>query len=90
MAKCVFRTDLKFQPVSEPLYCVEAIDLFYRPGMPTVEECVQLLVQRDEISLGMSDQRAIMRGPNLVGYIRIVDECNWASGAAAHRAKSTK
>jgi hypothetical protein len=38
MSKCVFRTDLKLQPVSEPLFCIDALDLFFRPGMPTVEE----------------------------------------------------
>jgi len=83
MSKCVFRTDLKLQPVSEPLFCVDALDLFFRPGMPTVEECVHLLVARDEICLGMSDKRTVMRGPVPVGYIRIVGERDWPTGVAA-------
>jgi len=77
MSKCVFRTDLKCQPVSEALFCVDPIDMFYRPGMPTVEQCVQLLVADDEICLGISDRRTIMQGPRPVGYIRIVEEREW-------------
>jgi len=83
MSKCVFRTDLSQQPVTEPLYCIDAIDMFFRPGMPTVEQCVRLLLARDETCLGVSDRRAVMQGPRVVGYIRIVDEHAWASGAAA-------
>jgi hypothetical protein len=85
MSKCVFRTDLRQRPVSDPLFCIDAIDMFFRPGMPTVEQCVQLLLVRDEICLGVSEKRAIMQGPRVVGYIRIVDEHAWASAAAAHR-----
>lgn len=77
MSKCVFRTDLRCQPVSEALFCVDPIDLFYRPGMPTVEQCVQLLVATDEICLGMSDRRSIMQGPRKVGYIHIVEGSEW-------------
>jgi hypothetical protein len=87
MSKCVFRTDLSQRPVSEPLFCIDAVDMFFRPGMPTVEQCVQMLVAEDEICLGVSDKRAIMQGPRVVGYVRIVDEFAWASGAAAHRGK---
>lgn len=82
MTKCVFRTDLKLRPVSEPLFCIDAIDMFYRPGMPTVEQCVSLLVARDEICLGMTDKRVVMRGPKPVGYIRIVGERDWPAGLA--------
>jgi hypothetical protein len=85
MSKCVFRTDLSQRPVSEPLFCIDAVDMFFRPGMPTVEQCVQMLVSKDEICLGVSDRRAIMRGAKVVGYVRIIDEFAWASGVAAHR-----
>jgi hypothetical protein len=85
MSKCVFRTDLRLVPVSDPLFCIDAVDLFFRPGMPTVEQCVHLLLTKDEICLGASERRAIMQGPRVVGYIRIVDELAWASGAATHR-----
>jgi hypothetical protein len=75
MAKCVFRTDLRQQPVSQHLPCVDGAEMFHRPALPTVEECVQRLLSGDEICLGRSDRREIMRGPRVVGYIRIVDLC---------------
>jgi hypothetical protein len=74
MAKCVFRTNLRQQPVSEPLACIDATEIFFRPAARTVEECVQMLLSDDEICLGASEKRAIMRGARVVGYIRIVDE----------------
>jgi hypothetical protein len=76
--------DLKQRLVGEPLKCIDAIDMFLHPHMPTVEECVHMLLAHDEISLGMSDKRTIMLGPRVVGYIRIVAECPWESGAALH------
>jgi len=85
MTKCVFRTDLRLRPVSDPLFCVDAIDMFFRPGMPTVEQCVRMLLTPEEICLGVTDMRAIMQGPKVMGYIRIVDEHKWAAGAGAHR-----
>jgi hypothetical protein len=85
MSKCVFRTDPRLRPVSEPLFCIDAVDMFFRPGMPTVEQCVRMLLGSDEICLGYSDKRAIMLGPKVVGYIRIIDEHAWISGATAYR-----
>ena len=85
MSKCVFRTDLSLRPVSAPLFCIDAVDMFFRPGMPTVEQCVRLLLTADEICLGVSDKRAIMVGAKVVGYVRIVDEHAWQSGGATHR-----
>lgn len=73
MSKCVFRTDLRNQPESEPLSCITASELFLNPEAPTVEQCVHMLLGPDEICLGASDTRAIMLGPRVVGYIRIVD-----------------
>jgi hypothetical protein len=73
MSKNVFRTDLRQQPVSEPLACVEPSELIYRPTAPTVEECVHMLLADDEICLGASDRREILQGARVVGYIRIVD-----------------
>ena len=75
MPKCVFRTDLGHKKVSEPISCVEVSEMFYRNAGPTVEECVQMLIAHDEICLGGSDQRKIMQGARLVGYIRVVDIC---------------
>ena len=73
MSKCVFRTDLRQQPVSDPLPCIEVSELIHRPAAPTVEECVHMLLADDEICLGASEKREIMQGPRVVGYIRIVD-----------------
>ena len=73
MPKCVFRTDLRHQPVSEVLPCVEPSEIFYRPAAATVEECVQMLIEDDEICLGSSEKREIKQGARVVGYIRIVD-----------------
>jgi hypothetical protein len=73
MSKCVFRTDLRQQPVSDPLPCIDVSELPYRPESPTVEECVHMLLANDEICLGFSERREIRKGLKLVGYIRIVD-----------------
>jgi hypothetical protein len=73
MSKCVFRTDLRLQPVSETHPCVEASELFYRPWASTILECVQRLLAPDEICRGSSDKREIWRGPKVVGFVRIVD-----------------
>ena len=85
MTKCVFRTDLKLQPVGKPLFCIDPIHMFLRPDMPTIERCVQMLLTADEICLGGTDQRTIMQGPRPVGYIRIVEECAWIPGAVTRR-----
>jgi hypothetical protein len=74
--------------VSEPLFCIDAIDMFFRPGMPTVEQCVRLLLTPDEICLGVSDRRAIMVGPKVVGYVRVIDENAWFEGGGLHRESS--
>jgi hypothetical protein len=74
MSKRVFRTDLKLHQVSECLPCIEPNEIFFRPDAPTVEECVHMLLEVDEICLGASERRAIMRGAKVVGYIRIVDD----------------
>jgi hypothetical protein len=73
MSKCVFRTNLREQPVSDPLACIDASDIFFRPSEPTVEECVHMLLADDEICLGNSEKREIRQGIRVVGYIRIVE-----------------
>jgi hypothetical protein len=73
LPKCVYRTDLRQQPVSELLSCVDVSEIFHCCIGPTIEECVQMLVAHDEICLGRTDKRHVMKGPRLVGYIRIVD-----------------
>jgi hypothetical protein len=75
MSKCVFRTDLRLQPMSELLSCINVSELVHRPDAPTVEECVHMLLQDDEICLGRSDKREIRQGARIVGYIFIVDAC---------------
>jgi len=78
MTKCVFRIDLRQQIVSDCLPCIDASEIFFNPDAATIEECVHMLLNDDEICLGASAMRAIMRGPRVVGYIRIVDECEQA------------
>jgi hypothetical protein len=73
MSKCAFRTDLRQRPVGEPLPCIDASDLLYRPAAHTVNETVQMLLTHDEICLGASEKRTVMQGARVVGYIRIVD-----------------
>jgi hypothetical protein len=73
MSKCVFRTDLRQQRVSEPLPCVDAAELFYHPTASTILECVHRLLGPDEICLGSRDTREIRRGPKIIGFMRIVD-----------------
>ena len=74
MSKCVVRTDLRDRPVGQPMLCIDPIEMFTCPGIPTVEQCVRLLLAGDEIHLGMSARRTIMLGPRVVGYIRIEEE----------------
>ena len=81
MPKYVIRTDLQNRPVGKPKLCVDPMEMFACPGLPTVEQCVQLLLGDDEIYLGMSDKRRIMRGPRVVGYICIVEECAGSADA---------
>jgi hypothetical protein len=84
MSKHVFRTDLRQRPVGEPLPCTDGLEIFFRPNMPTVEQCVQSLLIGDEICLGTSSNRTVMQGPRVVGYVRIVDACAWVpQGGAA-------
>jgi hypothetical protein len=73
MSKCVFRTDLRQQPVGEPLPCIDASEIFFRPEAHTVNECVQMLLTDDEICLGLAEKRSVMQGPRVVGFIRVVD-----------------
>jgi len=73
MSKCVFRTDLRLQPVSEAYPCIDAGDLFYNPTASTVLECVQKLLAPDEICRGDSNKREIWQGPRVVGFVRILD-----------------
>jgi hypothetical protein len=76
LSKCVFRTDLRQRPVGRPMPCVEASQLFFHPTAATVEECVHKLLGTDEICLGaFCNERRIMQGPKLVGFIRVVDLC---------------
>ena len=73
MSKCVFRTDLRQQPTGQPLPCIDVSEILYRPAAHTINECVQMLLSPDEICLGFSEKRSVMRGARLVGYIRIID-----------------
>ena len=82
MFKCVFRTDLRNQMVGEPFACVDAEELLYSPAAHTTEECIQMLLTAEEICLGATNKREIMRGARVVGYIRIVD---LRKRAASHR-----
>lgn len=86
MAKCVFRMDLRQQPVSEHLSGTDLAEMFYRPDEPTVEECVHMLLSEDEICLGNSDRREVMRGPRVVAYIRIVERCSCSRSGTADTA----
>jgi hypothetical protein len=74
MAKSVIRKDLREHPVSDPLPCVDAREMIYRPAARTVEECVQLLLSKEEICLGRTARRQIMNGAKLVGFIEIVED----------------
>jgi hypothetical protein len=76
MSKCVFRTDLRQQRVSDALPCVDVAELFYWPAASTVLECVQRLLNADEICMGSSDTRVIRQGPKIVGFVRIIDLCS--------------
>ena len=74
MSKCVFRTDLRQQLVGKALPCIDPSEMFYRPAAHTVEECVHMLVTDDEICLGATEKRSVMRSARVIGYIRIVED----------------
>ena len=73
MSKCVFRTDLQLRPVGNALPCIDPSELFFRPTELTVNEAVHMLLTRDEICVGVSERRAVMRGAKVVGYIREIE-----------------
>ena len=73
MSKCVFRTDLRQRLVGDILQCIDASELFFRPGERTVNESVHMLLAGDEICVGASEKRAVMQGARVVGYIRVLD-----------------
>jgi hypothetical protein len=73
MAKWVARRDVREGEVGEPLLCVDPRDMFASQASHTLEECVQKLLRADEVCLGQTNRRSIMKGARVVGYIEIVE-----------------
>jgi hypothetical protein len=69
----VVRLDTQGRETSERLrcYCLGAI--VAEPGLLNLEQCLAILLTDGECVEGISDELAIKRDGELVGYIQIVD-----------------
>jgi hypothetical protein len=81
MSKWVSRNDCATNQVGEPRECFDPNAKDGRFEFISVEEGVQSLVGPDEIVIGLSKSRLVMKGARLVGYIQI-----WDSSPAAYLA----
>jgi hypothetical protein len=73
MSKWVIRKDCAAHRVGDPIEC---FDPNARDGsfqFLSIEEGIRSLIRPDEIVVGSSAERWVMRGAKLVGYIEIRD-----------------
>jgi hypothetical protein len=73
MSKWVSRNDCATNQVGEARECFDPNAMDGRFQFISVEEGVQSLVGPDEIVIGRSKSRLVMKGARLVGYIQIWD-----------------
>ena len=71
MSKWVIRTDTAARLVGQPMECSDPDAMESAGGIPTIDECVQRLVAPDEIALGHTFKRPVMKGAKLVAFIEI-------------------
>jgi hypothetical protein len=71
MSKWVIRTDAAARPIGQPMECFDPDAMDATGEIPTIDECVQSLVAEDEIVIGHTSKRAVMKGPKLVAFIEI-------------------
>jgi hypothetical protein len=73
MSKWVIRNDCSTRRVGDPKECFDPNAMDGSFEFPSIEEGVQSLVGPDEIAIGSSTKRRVMRGIRLVGYIEVCD-----------------
>jgi hypothetical protein len=71
MTRWVIRTDTASRLIGQPIECSDPDAMDCTGEIPTIEECVQSLVAADEIAIGHSSKRAVMKGAKLVAFIEI-------------------
>jgi hypothetical protein len=73
MSKWVIRNDCAIQRVGDPKQCFDPNAMDGSFEFPSIEEGVQSLIGADEVVIGSSASRRVMRGASLVGYIEVCD-----------------
>jgi len=73
MSKWVIRNDCATHRVGVPKECFDPNALDGSFEFPSIEEGVKSLIGPDEIVIGSSSKRLVMRGAGLVGYIEVCD-----------------
>ena len=73
MSKWVIRKDCATHKVGEPKECFDPTAMDGSFAFPSIEEGVRSLIGPDEIVIGSSSKRRVMRGARVVGYIEICD-----------------
>jgi hypothetical protein len=73
MSKWVIRNDCATRRVGDPRECFDPNAMDGSFEFPSIEEGVQSLIGPDEIVVGSSAKRRVMRGARVVGYIEVCD-----------------
>jgi len=73
MSKWVVRNDCATHQIGEPRECFDPKAMDGRFDLLSIEEAVRSLIGPDEMFIGSSSSRLVMRGAKLVGYIQICD-----------------
>jgi hypothetical protein len=73
MSKWVIRTDCAAHRVGEPKQCFDPKAMDGSFEFLSIEEGVRSLMGPDEIVIGSSTKRRVMRGARIVGYIEVCD-----------------
>ena len=73
MSKWVVRSDCATHRVGKPRECFDPNAMDGSFEFQSIEEGVRSLIGPDEIVLGSSTKRRVMRGARLVGYIEVCD-----------------
>jgi hypothetical protein len=73
MSIWVTRSDCATRRIGEPKECFDPKAMDGRFEFISIEEGVQSLIGPDEIVIGLSTSRRVMKGAKLVGYIQVCD-----------------
>jgi hypothetical protein len=73
MSKWVIRNDCARRRVGAPKECFDPNAMDGSFEFPSIEEGVRSLIGPNEIAVGQSPKRLVMRGARLVGYIEVCD-----------------